>query len=157
MVVIGLDPGTTKTGVWILDDETRKESWHEMPNDDVLAIIRAAPKGSLVAIERVDVGRFSGREVGQSIEWVGRFFECARLSGLRPVKVHRQAVLKRFGCNKVRKPDGSRMGNDAALRDRLIWFYGKCSVPKSSHGRSAMAVALVAMEQAVQEAETCQP
>lgn len=152
MVVIGLDPGTTKTGVWILDDAADRESWHELANDDVLVILRAAREGAIVAIERVDVGRFSGREVGQSIEWVGRFFECARLSGLRPVKVHRSTVLARFKCSKVWKPDGGKMGNDAALRFRMLEQFGKDRVPKSSHGRSAMAVAIVAMEQAVQEA-----
>lgn len=144
---LGLDPGTEKTGFDFQSD--RLCPWGgECDNEGMLEIIADhMTAGDVVAIEKVSVGRVSGREIGETIWWAGRFYEAAVRTGAKVVQVHRNTVLAHFETKKLYKPNGDRMNNDAALRQRLIELLGKDKVPTSSHQRSALAVAIVARNQ----------
>ena len=58
----------------------------------------------------------------------------------------RQTILAALGAARIYNDSGDRKTNDAALRQRLIELYGdRLQIPKSSHERAALAVALAAM------------
>ena len=151
--VLGIDTGEKETG-WArvqMDGDEIKMASGVSENDVMLTYLRHA--NCPVAFERVENTRFGGKAIGASIMWLGRFYEAASASMVAVTLVHRNSVLSHFSTRTVRKPNGDRMGNDAALRQRLIERYGKELTPKSSHERSAMAVALVVLAEMTEDSQ----
>ena len=151
--VLGIDTGERETG-WArvqMDGDRVKVVSGVRDNDDMLLQLRNA--NCSVAFERVENTRFGGKAIGTSIMWLGRFYEAACNANVMTLLVHRNSVLSYFSTRLMWKPSGERMGNDAALRNRLIERYGKELTPKSSHERSAMAVALVVLAEITEDSQ----
>lgn len=151
--VLGIDTGERETG-WArvqVDGDRVKVASGVSENDVMLIYLRHA--NCPVAFERVENTRFAGKAIGASIMWLGRFYEAASNAKVVTTLVHRNSVLSYFSTRSMWKPNGERMGNDAALRQRLIERYGKEIVPKSSHERSAMAVALVVLAEMTEDSQ----
>ena len=151
--VLGIDTGEKETG-WArvqVDGDRVKVASGVSENDVMLIYLRHA--NCPVAFERVENTRFGGKAIGTSIMWLGRFYEAASAAKAMTSLVHRNSVLSHFATRYCRKPNGDRMGNDAALRQRLIERYGKELTPKSSHERSAMAVALVVLAEMTEDSQ----
>ena len=151
--VLGIDTGERETG-WArvqMDGDQVKVASGVSENDVMLMCLRHA--NCPVAFERVENTRFGGKSIGTSIMWLGRFYEAACNAKVMTTLVHRNSVLSYLSTRTVRKLNGDRMNNDAALRQRLIERYGKELTPKSSHERSAMAVALVALGEMTEDSQ----
>ena len=154
MRVLGIDPGPQKSAyVELVCDAIGMliTKIGETQNDYLLDIVRGYVLRSVtgvIAIEKPYVGRTSGKEVGDTVFFCGRLYQMAvSLASESRVKlIPRQTILAALGATKVYNDSGDRMTNDAALRQRLNELYGdRLQIPKSSHERSALAVALAVM------------
>ena len=154
MRVLGIDPGPQKSAyVELVCDAIGMliTKIGETQNDYLLDIVRGyamANATGTIAIEKPYVGRTSGKEVGDTVFFCGRLYQVAVVpAGESRVKlVPRQTILAALGATRIYNDAGDRMTNDAALRQRLIELYGdRLTIPKSSHERAALAVALAVM------------
>ena len=151
--VLGIDTGERETG-WArvqLDGDRVKVASGVSDNDDMLLQLRNA--NCPVALEKVQCTGRAGKAIGNTIFWLGRFYEAAEQARVAVTLVHRNSVLGYFRASAVYNKSGDRMKNDAALLYRLIERYGKEIVPKSSHERSAMAVALVVLAEMTEDSQ----
>jgi hypothetical protein len=159
MQILALDPGTTETG-WCRLEGRRVIGSGVLPNADTLELVMAvgiAEPRTLLAIEMVaSYGMPVGREVFETVRWVGRFQqawcdpEAVRLVYRKDVKLHLcgttkakdanvwQALLDLYGPGKERA-----VGRKASPGP----LYGV-----TSHARSALAVA-VTVRARIQEAQ----
>jgi hypothetical protein len=117
-VILGLDPGTTKSA-WVslhsgVPAEHAKES-----NYEVLARVRRdwEPKTDLLALEMVaSMGMAVGKEIFETVFWIGQFFEAWAYRGGNTQRVYRREV-KLFLCE-------SSKANDSNIRAAIIDRYG---------------------------------
>lgn len=107
MKILGIDPGTDKSGVVMLDTGLmRVLGSQEFRNEDVLRALRMGlrPASSgesywgcdpdIVAIEDyVHMGQMVGKEVFETCKWIGRFREAWEFEKALPVDVHRTIRL----------------------------------------------------------------
>ena len=152
MNLLAIDPGNTESAYLVYDTEThRVVEWRKAPNDEVLCFLDGngyLRHAHVLAVEMIaSYGMPVGREVFETVLWVGRFVERwkgpHRLVYRREVKLHlcgsarakdanvRQALLDKFG------------GKDAAI--------GKKATPGPLYGLagdgwSALGVAVTAAE-----------
>jgi len=157
VIILGLDPGTTKSQIVVWDGERVSFSaFYE--NADCLTALRQlhgfhpAEHEPLLAMERFEsMGASVGKEVFETVYWSGRFHEAYELSaGRPPVGVTRRQV-KLHLCNNMRATDAWIR---TALMDR---FGGAASVGTkkapgplhgvSGHGWAALAVAVTCLDQ----------
>lgn len=153
-MILGLDPGTTCSGVVWYDPDRRQvvEPQAEMPNPDVLELLRRAHPSTLVVSEWIEsFGMAVGAEVFLTCRWIGRFEEARAARGgvfetvtRRAVKLNlcgsmqakdtniRQAILDRFG--------GNRQDAIGTKKDPKA-LYGV-----ASHAWSALAVVLTHLD-----------
>jgi hypothetical protein len=111
-VILAIDPGTTHSGLVVLQDGNPRESVI-VPNAEVLDWIRdwRCP----VAIEMIaSYGMAVGAEVFQTCLWIGRFLQVAGEE--RTTLVHRRTV-KMHLC-------GSAKAKDQNIRQALIDRWG---------------------------------
>lgn len=148
--MLALDPGTEQSG-WCMFDIDRVTNSGVMANSELLAYLRSgAPfaydSETVLAIEMVaSYGMPVGREVFETVRWIGRFQqawhdpEAVRLIYRRDVKLHL--------C-------GSAKAKDANIRQALIDKLGPVGTKKApgplygvkSHAWSALAVAVTAAD-----------
>ncbi len=116
--LIAIDPGTDVSGLVVLQDR-RVIRADTHPNRDILLELRLGPTADFVACEMVGhygTGMAVGREVFETVEWIGRFREAweARVGVF--VRVYRRQV-KLHLCGSVKAKDGN-------VRQSLIDRYG---------------------------------
>jgi hypothetical protein len=143
--ILAVDPGTVESG-WCVLHEGRVHNSGVARNIDLLCDIKVSPHATL-AIEMVaSYGMPVGREVFETVRWIGRFQqawrdpEAVRLVYRRDVKLHLCGSMKAKDANVWQ-----------ALKDRL----GEVGTKKnpgplfgvSSHARSALAVAVTVYDQ----------
>lgn len=92
--LLAIDPGFTESGWVITNDANDVLRNGVVPNDQLLAMIQSAPAAS-IAIEMVaSYGMPVGREVFETVLWIGRFVQAwpepadVRLVYRRDVKLH---------------------------------------------------------------------
>ena len=112
--VLSLDPGTTRTG-WCIIEDGVPVGWGHDDNEWVKGMFKVEPTDDVLVIE--DVGHYGlpvGRDVFETVKWIGRFIE--RYTG--PVAlIPRPEVLVNL-C-------GKRQGaNDSSVRQALIDRFG---------------------------------
>lgn len=119
--ILAIDPGTTRSAWVILDGATIRHSRID-ENGEMLELVRAATTGAAfhtpydVVIEDIEPRQQPlGREVADTLRWIGRFMEAAR-----PLPVHlvtRRAVT-------AHHVDGGTRDADKRIRAALIDRYG---------------------------------
>lgn len=103
--MLAIDPGTTQSAWCLFDGEKIVDCGIE-PNLSVLELCHSVPVQD-VAIEMVaSYGMPVGREVFETVLWVGRFFQVLSARGLDPKLVYRQQV-KLHLCNSARAKDAN--------------------------------------------------
>ncbi len=143
---IAVDPGTEESAYVIFNDDGRILKFEKAANGRVLEMVRAA-EGPMVYEMVASYGMPVGREVFQTVVWIGRFVEacptpCYEMYR-REVKLHlckspkandasiRQALIDRFGPGKekavgTKRAQGPLYGIKAdvwaALALGLTWF-----------------------------------
>lgn len=149
MKVIGIDPGTTKSGVvlWGSDDDSHSILHAGVTdNGDVAGFIRTC-NPDVVAIEWIQsMGMVVGKEVFETCLWVGRFVEFS--VGIEiPCRCVPRGVIKLHHCMSPRANDSNI---SQALRDK----YGQKGTKKdpgfffgvAGHAWQACAVAAYVAE-----------
>lgn len=146
MIVIGVDPGPTKSAYIVLRDGEIK-SFGFKENLELKKLIREY-EGCRIGIEYIGfMGGGAGQSVFDTAFWVGRFTE-AWCSKNRVIRIKRQKIKSYFNAN-------SRKENaDSRIRYELICKYGRQGTKNdrgatygiSGHVWSALAVATVINE-----------
>lgn len=142
-VILAIDPGTTESGWCLFDGATVLESG-VTPNPTMLESISGSAADEL-AIEMVQsFGMAVGREVFETVRWIGRMQQAWR--DPEAVRLVYRRDVKLFLC-------GSAKAKDPNIRQALIDRLGPVGVKKrpgplygvKSHAWSALAVAVTAM------------
>ena len=125
--ILAVDPGTTESG-WVLFDGARVLGSGVLPNTDMLTAIAASDADALALEMVASYGMAVGREVFETVRWIGRFQqawrdpEAVRLVYRKDVKLHlcgsprakdpniRQALLDRLGPVGTKKQPGPCYG-----------------------------------------------
>lgn len=154
MIVLGIDPGPTQSGVVrLVDGEVQDAA--TMPNAEVRQeIARIGVRNlHLVAIEQVrSYGMAVGAEVFDTCVETGRFVECATASADKVVLIPRMDV-KMHLCNSPR-------AKDANIRQALLDRLGAQGTKKapgptygvSGHAWAALAIAVTAWDREIAKA-----
>jgi Holliday junction resolvasome RuvABC endonuclease subunit len=117
--VIGVDPGTTKSGVACYNLQTKSVEWSngEMPNDQVLLLIRASMTNpeTEIALERIAAiyGGVVGGETIKTIMFCGRVIQCA---WPRIIRCLSPQEIRTAICGTAKAKDA---GVTQALKDRI--------------------------------------
>lgn len=149
--ILAIDPGTEESG-WCLLQDGKVEAAGVFSNDEIIDELdaHAGPGGPELAIEMVaSYGMPVGREVFETVVWIGRF--CERWHSYRgalPRLVFRRDV-KLHLCGNARAKDPN-------IRQALIDKLGPAGTKKApgptygvkSHAWAALAVAVTAAETA---------
>jgi hypothetical protein len=110
--VFAVDPGQTQSGWVLYDDDSHVADCGVNDNADMLPWIRHGQGAQVLAIEMVaSYGMPVGREVFETVRWIGRFQQAWREPDAVRF-VYRQDV-KLALCNSPR-------ANDASIRQALI-------------------------------------
>lgn len=144
--LIAIDPGSTMSGICIMETESMKPLYvNKLNNDEIIPTIRdfAKDEGLFLArdfcavIERIE-GSFLNNysQVYVTCEWVGRFIVYLNMYGIIPSYVYRHEEYKALCGNIYSRND---KGIRTALSDRFAygqpnygkgtkkqpgWFYG---------------------------------
>lgn len=107
MKVLAIDPGTTQSA-WCVYDGIRLLDCDIQPNEVLLAKLRDWDFGSCeLAVEMVaSYGLAVGKEVFETVLWIGRFIEAADRSGVIAEKVYRKDV-KMHLCHSMKAKDAN--------------------------------------------------
>jgi len=147
-MIFAIDPGTTQSG-WALLEGAKVIDSGVSDNHDLLRWVQDGQGADALAIEMVaSYGMAVGREVFETVRWIGRFQqawrhpEAVQLVYRKDVKLHlcgdtrakdpniRQALLDQLGPPGTKKEPGNTYG-------------------VKSHAWSALAVAVTASARAV--------
>lgn len=156
--VLAIDPGTTESQYLIWDGSFVVEH-RLMPNAELLGHLEHGYQWdeSTACIEMVaSYGMAVGREVFETVYWIGRIDETLRRAGLIPVRMYRQEV-KLHLCHSAR-------AKDANIRQALIDRFGgkdkaigKKKTPGPLYGISAHAWAALALAVTFSDKNTVTP
>ena len=115
MTLLAIDPGTTESA-WVLWRDGAPRLFAKEPNAAVRLLVRDPPEPiDRVAVEMVaSYGMPVGREVFETVRWIGRFEESA---GQVPVVLVYRQEVKLHLCHSAK-------ANDAAIRQALLDRFG---------------------------------
>lgn len=106
MKILAIDPGTIQSA-WCLYDGTRVVQCDIQENKVVLAKLRDGLPNCPVFIEMIaSYGMPVGREVFETVVWIGRFFEALESQCNTPKLTYRMEV-KMHLCNSARAKDAN--------------------------------------------------
>jgi len=118
MRVLGIDPGTTESGVVVWDSETNEvEEKYIIVNPEVAFMFDGALPAMGIAVIEDMTPYAAGYTTKDTLVWMGRFIESCIRQGQEYSLVTRQAVVKHL-CGKKR--EGDTRTNDTRIRDALI-------------------------------------
>ena len=156
-MIFAIDPGTVQSG-WVLFEPGRVIDSGVHDNHDVLRWVQAGQGANMLAIEMVaSYGMAVGREVFETVRWIGRFQQA--WSDPEAVKLIYRLQVKQKLCN-------SAQAKDSNIRQALLDMFpasGGGKTPQigtkgqpgplygvSSHAWPALGVAIVAQAAARQ-------
>lgn len=119
MLIVGIDPGTTQSALVSVDETSRPTEARIVPNEEALLLLRSGLIGqsSIAYVEMIaSYGMPVGREVFETVVWIGRFIEAWESRGGTIHKLYRSEVKSHL-CH-------SQKANDAAIRQALLDRYG---------------------------------
>lgn len=147
-MILAIDPGTEQSG-WCLFDGGRVIDSGVLPNAEML-LETTWSSAKTLAIEMVaSYGMPVGREVFETVRWIGRFQQCWRNGdGPEAVRLVYRRDVKLHLCGSMKAKDPNVW---QALKDRL----GEPGTKKNpgplygvqSHARAALAVAVTVYDQ----------
>lgn len=150
MITIGIDPGTSESGVVTFDDGKLVNS-AVLSNADTLRFVQQH-RFNVLAVEWIQaMGMSVGKEVFETCMWVGRFVQAATCDEVRLVP---RLKIKLHHCGNSRAKDGNIVQSmkdkhgDKGTKKEPGFFFGV-----SSHAWQACAVAFYVIEGASHEAE----
>lgn len=152
MKILAIDPGPVESCYCLIDADPFVFHYARMAENDELrrTLGSFSPDVSALVIEGVEsYGMAVGREVFDTVFWIGRFFERAFLGKLPPHIIYRKTV-KTTICHTT-------SANDGNIRTRLMDVFGgkaaKGTIKQkgpiyglSGHGWAALALALTYRE-----------
>lgn len=150
-LVLGIDPGTEKTAFLLLEKKSGIIFGDHVANEEMRRIIDGVLAPQFIAIEMVaSYGMPVGKEVFETVRWIGRFEEVAIRNRKSVTMVYRKDV-KMHLCNSLK-------AKDANIRQALIDKYGHPGTKKNPGGTygisgdvwSALAVADFALNMRIQ-------
>lgn len=150
-IVLGIDPGTEKTAFLLLEKKNGIVFGDHVSNEEMRRIIDGVLAPQFIAIEMVaSYGMPVGKEVFETVRWIGRFEEVAIRNRKSVTMVYRKDV-KMHLCNSLK-------AKDANIRQALIDKYGHPGTKKNPGGTygisgdvwSALAVADFALNMRMQ-------
>jgi hypothetical protein len=129
-LILAIDPGNKESAYVWLDNNLKPFTFGKVQNEELLGLIKEFPKSqkdSFVVEMVASYGMAVGKEVFETVFWIGRFWEACQLKNKyrmfrKDVKINlcnnmkakdgniRQALIDRFGPVGVKKNPG--------------WFYG---------------------------------
>jgi Holliday junction resolvasome RuvABC endonuclease subunit len=151
MTVLGIDPGSTKSGAVVWDGASIKLAG-VYPNEALLQLVQdhAVDPGVALAIE--DIGHYGsergavGEDIFATCKWIGRFGQ----RWLDNARAHQavQLFLRKSVASHI---TGRASSNDAAVRDAVHIRLRKLDIdPRASgvtsHAVQACATAMVALD-----------
>ena len=127
-MILAIDPGCTESAYVLLDEQLKPVEFGKVYNVDMLDVIWSKDYDS-VAIEMVaSYGMAVGKEVFETVFWIGRFWEAVPES-VPKTKIYRKDEKMNL-CHNMK-------ANDSNIRQALIdrfgvagtkkapgWFYG---------------------------------
>lgn len=148
MILFAIDPGTTQSG-WALLEGAKVLDSGVHANHDVLRWVQAGQGADVLALEMVaSYGMAVGREVFETVRWIGRFQQAWR--DPEEVRLVYRKDVKLHLC-------GNPRAKDANIRQALLDQLGPAGTKKApgntygvkSHAWSALAVAVTASAQRI--------
>lgn len=141
-MILGIDPGTHKSG-YVLFDDGKVITSGVMENFDLLKIIRDSNADQLAIEKFVAYGSAVGQECFDTCVWIGRFVEA--WAAPDEVLLIPRRDVKRHVCGKGQWDDGD-------VREKLIALLGDPGSKKApgptygvtSHAWQALGVAVTA-------------
>ena len=110
-MIFAIDPGTTQSG-WVLYEPHRVIDSGVSDNYDMLEWVKAGQGASILALEMVaSYGMAVGKEVFETVRWVGRFQQAWHQP--ERVKLVYRAQVKLHLCKSAK-------ANDANIRQALL-------------------------------------
>ena len=83
-MILAIDPGTFESAFVRMDGDYRPVSFGKIPNEELLQRIYGAEKEDRLVIEMVaSYGMAVGKEVFETVLWIGRFWEAFPSTGGR--------------------------------------------------------------------------
>ena len=133
-MILAIDPGTFESAFVRMDGDYRPVSFGKIPNGELLRRLREADKEDRLVLEMVaSYGMAVGREVFDTVLWIGRFWEA--FPGPKKALLYRRE--EKIACAARPRPrtptsarpwwTGSPMGYPTAGRAGKKapgWFYG---------------------------------
>lgn len=141
-MILGLDPGTTKSAYVLFDPTTQKISSLAIEqNESLIKMLRIPNK--LVRVFAMETmacfGFVIGQEVMETIRWEGRFMEAMRHQHVTIFPVKRKQVVTHH--------TGNAKGGDSAVRAAMRTRFGKEMVAECVRDlTSALAIAAYASD-----------
>lgn len=119
MRLLAIDPGTTESAYVEYDTEQRRVvSWAKLPNAEMLRRIDESWSKAFACEMIQSYGMSVGREIFETVLWVGRFCErWEHMSDREPARLVFRREVKIHLCNSVK-------AKDANVRQALIDRYG---------------------------------
>lgn len=158
MTTLAVDPGTIQTAFVLWDGQQIIEA-DTIPNNQMLAYLeKEHSQDTLCGIEMVEsYGMAVGKEVFETVVWIGRFYQQATLSHFLPPQLVYRRYVKIHHCHDPR-------AKDTNIRQSLIDKYGPPGVKKSpgvtyglvKHEWSAFAIATYLTEKDALEKQQTQ-
>lgn len=134
-MVLSIDPGPIQSAYCLIDDEYKPVQFGMVDNLGLLTVMRKSDADYL-AIEMVaSYGMAVGREVFETVFWIGRFYEFALTDEL--MLMREKDVVRIYRKDEKMNLCGQMKAKDSNIRQALIdrfgdvgtkknpgWFYG---------------------------------
>ena len=118
MNILALDVGTTESGFCLMQEQTYMPfRFGKISNEELLVIVKKEDYGKLVYEAFASYGMAIGQSTIKSIEWNGRFIQCAVDRGI--------PVFPIFRKDEKINLCGSMKAKDANIRQALIDRFAK--------------------------------
>lgn len=125
-MIFAIDPGTFESAYVRMDEDCRPVRFGKIPNEELLCMVRQAdwPKDDLVIEMVQSYGMAVGKEVFDTVFWIGRFWEAGSRFASRNLIYRREEKIALCGSAKA---------GDANIRQALVdrFAYG---VPNKGKG-----------------------
>ena len=119
MNILALDVGTTESGYCLMDEKTYQPySFGKVANEELLKIVQTEDYGKMVYEAFASYGMAIGQSTIKSIEWNGRFIQCAINRDIPVFPVFRKEEKINI-CGSMKAKDTNIR---QALIDRFAFF-----------------------------------